>query len=186
MIDLREIHEFFKDTIAYIIPIVIMIIIMLFVYSFVPVSGNSMEPSLSSGNVVILSRLRYKYADIKRNEIVVLKKKNDEGIKESYIKRVVGLPGEEIHYLNGYLYIDGEKNKENFMSDDVETSNFMFVDVCNETECPDGKIPENKYLVLGDNRNNSIDSRSFGLVDKSEIEGKVIFNIWPLNSLKKM
>ncbi len=103
MIDLREIHEFFKDTIAYIIPIVIMIIIMLFVYSFVPVSGNSMEPSLSSGNVVILSRLRYKYVDIKRNEIVVLKKKNDEGIKESYIKRVVGLPGEERHYLNCYL-----------------------------------------------------------------------------------
>ena len=72
------------------------------------------------------------------------------------------------------------------MPDNVETSNFMFVDICNEIDCPDGKIPENKYLVLGDNRKNSTDSRTFGLVDKSEIEGKVIFNIWPLNSLKKI
>ena len=186
MIALREITEFFKDTIAYIIPIIAMIIIMLFVFSFVPVSGNSMEPSLSSGSVVILSHLRYKYASIERNEIVVLKKKNNDGIKESYIKRIIGLPGEEIHYLDGYLYIDGKKNKEQFLPDNVETSNFMFVDICNETDCPDGKIPENKYLVLGDNRKNSTDSRTFGLVDKSEIEGKVIFNIWPLNSLKKI
>ena len=186
MIDLREVNEFFKDTIAYIIPIIAMVIIMLFVYSFVPISGNSMEPALSSGNVVILSRLHYKFSDMQRNEIVVLKKKNKDGIKESYVKRIVGLPGEEIHFLNGYIYIDGEKFKEEFLAENVETSNFMFVDVCDEAECPNGKIPEGKYLVLGDNRNNSIDSRSFGLVEKGEIEGKVVFNIWPLNSLKKM
>ena len=186
MIDLREVHEFFKDTIAYFIPIIVMVLIMLFVYSFVPISGNSMEPSLSSGNVVILSRLHYKLSEIQRNDVVVLKKKNAEGIKESYVKRIVGMPGEEIHYLNGYLYINGEKHKEGYLPDNIETLNFMFVDVCNLDNCPDGKIPENKYLVLGDNRNNSVDSRTFGLVDKSEIEGKVIFNIWPLNQMKKI
>ena len=186
MIDLREVHEFFKDTIAYIIPIIAMVLIMLFVYSFIPVAGNSMEPTLSSGNVVILSRLHYKMADIQRNEIVVLKKKNSDGVKESFIKRVIGLPGEEIKYLNGYLYINGERNKETYLGDGIQTSNFMFVDVCDAAACPDGRIPDNKYLVLGDNRNNSTDSRTFGLVDKTEIEGKVIFNIWPLNGMKKM
>ena len=177
MFDWREISEFFRDFGKYILIILIMIIIFTFIVVFQPVAGNSMNPTLKEGDVLIVSKLSKNY---KRNEIitVIVDEKN-------YVKRIIGLPGEEVHYLNGVLYIDGIGYKEEFLSEKVQTNNFMFVDICNETDCPEGKIPEGKYLVLGDNRTESSDSRdpNFGPVDKDQIIGKAIFRIWPIGSL---
>lgn len=176
--DFREVTEFLKDMSKYIITFVIMLLIFVFIVSFQPVAGNSMHPTLQEGNVVAVSKIRSNY---KRNNIVVFK--NTEG--KSFIKRIVGLPGEEVHYLNGYLYINDTPYKETFLDENIKTGNFMFSDICDETKCPNGIIPDNMYLVLGDNRPESEDSRSssIGLVSKSQIGGKVVLRIWPLNSL---
>ena len=178
--DLREVTEFLKDTAGYIIFLGVMIIIFTFIIAFQPVAGNSMAPTLEDGQITLVSKFAYFVNTPKRNEVVVLKKN-----KKSYVKRIVGLPGESVKYLNGLLYINDKPFKETFLSSDVLTYNFLFEDICSLEECPDGVIPKNKYLVLGDNRPESIDSRdnTFGLVDKSEIKGRIFFKIFPFNNM---
>ena len=181
-IDMREIKEFLRDASIYIVTILALVIVLIFVVSFQPIAGNSMVPTLDEGNVVLVSKFSYLISDIKRNDIVTLKVNG-----KSYVKRVIGLPGEDIKFLKNVLYINDQPFTENFLEDGVMTSGFTMADICKENECPDGKIPEDKYLVLGDNRPESEDSRtaSFGLVEKSQIKGKVFLRIWPLNKIGK-
>lgn len=178
--DLREITEFFRDIMWYVIVFGIIIFILTFVIGIQTVTGNSMNPTLKDGQPVLVSRLSYKFKDIERNQIVVLNHDT-----KSYVKRIIGLPGEKIDYMDGILYIDDKPFKETYLNEDVETYNFMFKDVC-DVSCPNGVIPEDKYLVMGDNRPESIDSRdsSFGLVDKKDIKGKVFYSIFPFKSIK--
>ena len=89
------------------------------------------------------------------------------------IKRVIGLPGDKVEYKNNTLYVNDELVEEEFL-DGHQTENFSLVSMGYET------IPEGKYLVLGDNRENSLDSRSFGLIDEEDILGKVSIKIWPI------
>lgn len=177
--DLREVKEFFRDCWAYIITIGIVVIILMFIVSFQPIAGNSMYPTLEEGNVVLVSKFNYFFIKPKRNEIVTVKVNG-----KSYVKRIVGLPGEDIKYLKNILYINDEPYKEDFLAEGIETSGFTLADVCHENECPDGVIPEGKYLVMGDNRPESEDSRtpSFGLVSKDQIKGQVFFRVWPIGS----
>ena len=160
--DLRDIKEFLKDFIGYIFAFVIIVIIFTFVVSFHPVAGNSMTPTLVEGDVVMVSKFSHKLFNLKRNEIIIIKAKDEK----TYIKRIIGLPGEKVDYLNGVLYIDGKG-------------------ICSLDECPNGVIPEDMYLVLGDNRVDSFDSRDseFGLVPLSDIKGSVLIRVWPINSI---
>ncbi len=175
--DLREVTEFFKDIMWYVVVFAIIIFILTFVIGVQTVAGNSMNPTLKDGQPVLVSRL---HKNIQRNEIVVL---NHDG--KSYVKRIIGLPGEKVEYMDNILYINDKPYKETYLKDDVQTYNFLFKDVCDE-ECPNGVIPENKYLVMGDNRPESIDSRdnTFGLIDKKNIKGKVFYSIFPFRSIK--
>lgn len=181
--DLREISEFFRDVSIYFITFAVMVLIFMFVVALQPIAGNSMVPTLQEGDVVLVSKFSYRFFDVKRNDIVTLSVNG-----KSYVKRVIGLPGEDIKYIKNVLYIDDNPFTENFLSNDIKTSGFTLEDVCKENECPDGKIPEGKYLVLGDNRPESEDSRTkeFGLVEKKQITGKVFFKIWPVNRLGKV
>lgn len=183
-LDLREFKEFIRDISGYLIIVVVMVLIFTFVITFQPVAGNSMAPTLSQGNVVLTSRLSYKLWNIKRNEIVVFETKN----KEFFIKRIIGLPGEKIEYFDGFLFINGTAYKEDYLNDDVVTTNFAFSDVCDADACPDGVIPDNYYFVLGDNRPESLDSRDeeIGLINKDDIIGQVILRIWPVNQINKI
>lgn len=177
--DFREISEFLRDFSAYIITIAVVIFILMFVVSPQPIAGNSMVPTLKEGDVVLVSKFTYRFAKIKRNEIVAVTVNG-----KSYVKRVIGLPGEDIKMLKNRLYINDIPYTESFLKEGVETSGFTLDDVCKEGECPNGVIPEDKYLVLGDNRPESEDSRTktFGLVDKKQIQGQVIFRMWPIQS----
>ena len=96
------------------------------------------------------------------------------------VKRVVGLPGEKVEYKDNYVIVDGVTYKENFIdTTTVKTNDFSIQDLGYEI------IPDNKYLVLGDNREDSLDSRSYGLIDKQEIIGKAWIRIWPsINFIK--
>jgi signal peptidase I len=140
-----------------------------------------MVPTLEEGNIIDVSRLSYKLSSAKRNDIVVI---NIDG--KYYVKRIIGLPGENIKYIKNILYINDTPYTENFLDSDIETSGFTLDDICKDNECPDGVIPEGKYLVLGDNRPESEDSRDFGLVDMNEIKGKVLFKVWPISSFGKL
>ncbi len=172
--DLREVKEFIKDSLKYIILIVVVLVIIVYVVSIQQVLGPSMQPNLKANDVVLIDKLKYRFTDIKRFEVVVLEYKDSKYL----IKRVIGLPGDTIEYKSNILYINGNAINEDFLKSDVITNDFSLKDIGYTT------IPDNMYLVLGDNRTNSMDGRDFGLIDKSQIKGKVFIRIWPLTKIK--
>ena len=151
--------ETIKNIIPYVVIIIVVLLIRTFVMTPVRVNGPSMDNTLENGQIMILNKLG-KY---KRGDIVVV----DLGT-EKIIKRIVGLPGESIYCLNGEIYINDKKYKEDYTS--AETLDFTKV-----------FIQEDEYFVLGDNRTVSMDSRTFGPINKSQIMGTNKLRIWPLS-----
>lgn len=169
--DFREIKEFLIDIFKYIVTAVIVFLLVIYVITFQQVMGPSMENTLVENDIIVVNKLVYRFKSITRNEVVVLKYK-----EKSYIKRVIGLPGEHIAYKNNILYINNEKYTEEFITEltddfDIKTLGYEV-------------IPDDMFLVLGDNRINSEDGREFGLISKNDIIGKASIRIWPLFSIK--
>ena len=167
----KKIKGIIKNIYPYVIVIIVVVLIRTFLVTPAIVDGDSMEPNLSNNNIVLLNKLDYKINDIKRFDIVVI---NYNGSK--LIKRVIGLPGEHIEYKNGNLYVDGFIVSESFKHEDtydfkLETVGYL-------------SIPGDKYFVVGDNRNNSTDSRMIGLIDKEDILGSVSFKLFPPGKIK--
>lgn len=171
--DFRDITEFLKDAAKYIVVVVIVLLLFIFVVGLQQVVGPSMNPTLKEGDILIVNKLLYNIGKPDRNDIVVLMQ------DEKYmVKRVVGLPGEVVEYKDNYVIVNGEKYKETFIdTDKVHTNDFSVKDLGYDV------IPEGKYLVLGDNRENSLDSRDYGLVDEKEIVGKVWLRLWPFGKV---
>ena len=151
-----------KEYGLYVITIILVLLVKKFVVSPIKVNGTSMMTTLHDGDIMILNIIGYRFDEINRFDIVVV----DEG-NEYLIKRVIGLPGEEIEYKDNQLYINGKKVKENYGSQ--VTEDFKV------------KVKKNSYFVLGDNRTNSLDSRHFGAFKKDRIIGKTSLIIFPFN-----
>jgi len=168
--DFREVIEFFKDISKYIVIAIVVFLIFIFVVGFQQVVGPSMSPTLKEGNIILVNKLSYRFKKIKREDIVVV------SVKHKYmIKRVIGLPGETVEYKDNKLYINGVYYEEDFIdTNTVKTEDFA----------TNGVIPEGKYLVLGDNREDSEDSRDYGLISKGDIIGKAWIRFWPISQIK--
>ena len=142
-----------------------------------PVEGESMEPTLTDGDSVVIQRLSYYFTDPKRYDVVVFPVNYDSGSAEKtyYIKRVIGLPGETVQIIDGSVYINNEK-----LTDDKYSSTTI-----NEAGIAENPLVlgENQYFVMVDNRNMSTDSRNsyVGLVNKNDIVGEAWICTWPLN-----
>ena len=145
----------------------ISVLISLLFLPVLRVTGTSMTPTLYNDELVICN----KRSNYKQGDMIAFYFNN-----KILLKRVIGLPGENIEYRNNTLYIDGQEveTKYNFDTDD-----FTLTSICN---CD--KIPEDKYLVLGDNRKVSADSRIIGLIDKKDIEGSAHISILPIKKVK--
>jgi signal peptidase I len=165
--------EFIKDMLGYIIVIIIVILLRNYVIAPAEVFEESMSPTLHNSDIILLDKISYKYKEIKRFDVIVF----DYAETKYLIKRVIGLPGEYLEYKDNNLYIDNKKIEEPYLKD-VITADFSLTDLGYE------KIPDNMYLVLGDNREVSIDSRKIGLVKKKEIKGKAFVRIFPFNKIK--
>ena len=169
--DLRDIKEFVKDSIKIIILIVVVFAIYMWVIGLQQIVGNSMNNTLENEDMILLYKLGYKISDIKRFDVVSFY--YDE--TKYLIKRVIGLPGEHIAYKDNKLYVNGEYVEENrdFVTEDFDLKELGY-DV----------IPDDYYFVLGDNRENSLDSREIGLVKKEDIIGEAIARVWPITDIK--
>ncbi len=161
--------KWIKEIVPYFIIVLVVVLIRSFIVTPVRVQGSSMAPTLKDGEILLLKKYDKSYH---RFAIVVL---NKNGSK--LIKRIIGLPGEHIAYKESHLYINGEEIKEEFLPKDLEFSDFDTILLGQE------KIPEGYYLVLGDNRNNSTDSRIFGFVKKEEIAGATSFRLFPFHKI---
>jgi signal peptidase I len=157
------------------------------------VDGSSMFPNLDNGEMLLVNRNAYmhfdvnKYIDVlpfvdhdgehivypfdppERGDIIVFNPPNQSD--KPYIKRVIGLPGESVTFKDGSVYINGQKLEEPYLDGDKS--------LCNRSVCPDIVVPEGSVYVMGDNRENSSDSRSFGPVTVNSIIGKAWITYWP-------
>lgn len=130
-------------------------------------SGDSMRPAVLDGDIVLVNRMIYDASKPKRGDIIVFKPNGNENAR-SYIKRIIGLPGETVQIKDGEIYIDGEKLGEKYETTAIEDAG---------TASEEITLDGDEYFVLGDNRRNSEDSRmaDIGNVKRSEIEGKAWF-----------
>lgn len=168
--------DFVKEWGSYLLIIVLVIVIRSYIITPVIVRGDSMDNTLEDGEVLFLSKIHYRVFEINRFDIVVVKDIDGDFI----IKRVIGVPGDDVYYQDDILYINGEAQEKRFTDD--ETEDFTLEEICeiNDTECEEG-IPEGMYLLLGDNRDISADSRVKGLIKREQIQGKTIFRLWPFS-----
>lgn len=174
--------SFLREALNLILSVAIAFVLFIVIrtYLFYPfqVVGDSMVPTLETGDRLILNKL----ADIDRFDIVVFPA--PDGTDEEYVKRIIGLPGDEITYFQDELYINNEKVEEHYLealkeaSDQVLTGDFTLFSLTGEAT-----VPEDMYFVLGDNRNVSKDSRVFGFIPAAQIEGTADLRLWPLNKI---
>ncbi|MEG0805443.1 MAG: signal peptidase I [Lachnospiraceae bacterium] len=137
------------------------------------VVGNSMAPTLQGGDQILINRFLYKVTDPKKNDVIVFV---PNGNKKShcYVKRVIALPGDHVQIKDGAVYVNQKLFKEEVETAAVETPGLAEEEI---------ELGEDEYFVLGDNRNNSEDSRyaNIGNVKKEYIIGKAWFRVTPLN-----
>jgi signal peptidase I len=138
---------------------------------FIP--SLSMSPTLDKGDRVLVNKFSYDLDDVDRGDLVVFERPPEEpsGIKD-LIKRVVGLPGDTIESRDGVVHVNGEAIEEDYLEDGVRTDNL-----------PEQVVPEGQVFVMGDNRENSLDSRVFGPIDADLIVGRAFVRVWPLTRL---
>jgi signal peptidase I len=140
-----------------------------FLTARIRVDGSSMEPSFHDGDYVIVNRLAYQLGDIQRGDVIVFPYPLDE--QDDYIKRVIGLPGDRVSVYGGIVYLNGEPINESYI---LELPN---------TDEPEITVPEGFVFVMGDNRNASSDSRSWGPLSIEKIIGQAIFRYWPFTDI---
>lgn len=141
------------------------------------VNGASMEPGFSSGDYLLVDELTYRFRSPERGEVIVFRYPNDESV--FYIKRIVGLPGERITVSSGVVTVFNDK-----YPDGVVINEPYILDESTRGQDIDLTLNDGTYVVLGDNRQYSYDSRSWGSLDREEIVGLVRLRLWPLNKVQ--
>ena len=163
---------------GWIVYILLIIGLTYFIITFVGqrtrVSGSSMETTLQNGDNLIVDKITYRFRDPQRFDIIIFRYPDDE--RQLFIKRIIGLPGETVEIRDGKIYLNGSDEP----LEDVQTKETMVGSFGPYT------VPENSYFVMGDNRNDSKDSRYWTntFVTKDEILGKAIFRYWPISEFK--
>ncbi len=143
------------------------IVVMIFLYQPVKVEGTSMNPLLSDQERIFINKFVYHFEPIERGDVIVFWYPLDRS--KSFIKRVVGLPGESIEIRDGHVYINGQE-----LADQYVPAGYLD----GSTYAPH-HIPSDDYFVMGDHRDSSNDSRVFGPVPRQFIYGKAVFAYWP-------
>lgn len=170
-IDLEE-NKLKKELIGWVRDLAIALLVVFIIFNFLGqktnVVGKSMEPTLHDGDQLVVDKLSYRFSEIERYDIIVFPYEP----KLYYIKRVIALPGESVDIQNGTLLVNGESIDADFNFDVITEygNNLPIV------------VPPNEYFVMGDNRNNSSDSRymDVGTIHKNDVIGKAVVRIWPL------
>jgi signal peptidase I len=153
--------------------VAIAIIVILFLYQPVKVEGTSMMPSLTDQERIFINKYVYRFGigDIGRGDMVVFHYPNDT--TKSYIKRVIGLPGDTIAVEDGIVFVNGKRLDEEYVPEEYR----------DRQSFPLMRIPAEHYFVLGDHRTSSNDSRAWGPVHRQFIYGKAVFVYWPIEKM---
>ncbi len=159
-----------------VVSVVIAIILIVFIYQPVKVEGTSMMPALTDQERIFINKFTYRFGigQIERGDLVVFSFPQDPS--KSYIKRVVGLPGDTIEIDRGQVIVNGQPLVETYVPDEYRDYQSMERRV----------VPADHYFVLGDHRSSSNDSRAWGFVRRENIYGKAVFVYWPLDKIGRL
>ena len=170
----KRLGAFFLDIIEV---CVFAIAIFLFLYLLVmqphKIKGDSMQPNFPDGEYLLTDKISYRLREPERGEVIVFKAPGANG--EEFIKRIIGLPAESISIKEGRVFINSKLLDEPYLASDLVTPAGSFL--------KDGfelTIPDNNYIVLGDNRGASSDSRAWGFITKEDITGRAWVTYWPI------
>lgn len=163
---LREVTE------SLVIAVVLALIIRTFILQPFWIPTGSMETTLMVQDHIIVNKIGYRFKEPQRGDIVVFKYPVDPS--RDFVKRLIGMPGDKVEIKNSKLYINGSLVPENYLPAHVKDfGNYQ-----------SGIIPENHYFMMGDNRNNSDDSRNWGTLPRENIIGKAVLVYWPLDRIQ--
>jgi signal peptidase I len=171
-----------QEILSWVVPFVAALLVAVFLKNYIIINANvpsgSMENTIMTGDRLIGNRLAYLKSDPERGDIIIFHYPDNE--QEIYVKRVIALPGETVEVCDGKIYIDGSETPldEPYLKEEwtVATGPYEF------------EVPEDSYLVMGDNRNDSWDARYWAnkYVAKDKILGKAVFAYWPFSSFGKL
>lgn len=162
---LRELKPWFRDIL---LAFFFAVLIVVFVVQPVKVEGTSMLPRLVDQERIFVNRFIYRFSEIHRGDIVVFWYPKDRS--KSFIKRVLGVPGDQVEIRRGSVYINGSKVEEPYLDPQFRDWDSLGRRI----------VPPDHYFVLGDHRSSSNDSRNWGFVPRELIYGKAVFRYWPL------
>jgi signal peptidase I len=175
-----KIGAFFLDIVE---TIVMSLAIFLMVYLFIAqphqVKGMSMYPNFYDGDYILTDKISYRFNPPMRGDVIVFEAPKSAG--DEFIKRIIGLPGDQIEIRSERVYVNGQLEPDNFLPTDFVTRPGAFV--------PENQplvVPPEDYFVLGDNRDHSSDSREWGFVPRQNITGKAFFRYWPPSKMGKI
>jgi signal peptidase I len=156
--------------------VLIAVVSIVFIYQPVKVEGTSMMPGLTDQERIFINKFTYRFGlgSIERGDTVVFEYPLDNS--KSYIKRVIGLPGDEVRIDRGQVYVNDQLLQEDYVESDYRD------DISMQTMV----VKPDEYFVLGDHRNSSSDSRVWGTVARKYIYGKAVFCYWPLNKMGRL
>ena len=163
---------------SFIFSSVVLMVLYLFLAFPEVVSGASMEPTLHDGERILVERVSKRFNGFSRGDVIVFHPPGDDGI--DYVKRIVGVPGDVFKIADCTVYITNSGDR--FVLEEP----YLYENTCtfSGSRFEEGKaikVKDGEYLVLGDNRPRSADSRSFGLLSEDRIVGKAVFRFWPLD-----
>ena len=162
--------------VAFLVACVLALLIVKFVAIPSILSGDSMNNTIMNGDKILIEKVSYRFSKPKRYDIVVFT--GPDG--SDYVKRIIGLPGEVITASEGYIYVNGQ-----MLADDIYGKELM--NTYNYGDLEEGiYLDDDEYCVLGDNRNDSLDSRNYvvGKLSSEDFKGRVCFKLWPLKAIK--
>lgn len=155
------------------ISVILAVVVILFIYQPVKVEGTSMMPTLDDQERIFINKFvyRFHFDNVERGDTVVFWFPGDP--TKSYIKRVIGMPGDRVEVVDGKVIVNGKALVENYVPPEFRDDSSMSERV----------VPPNQYFVLGDHRSSSNDSRAWGMVPRRYIYGKAVFIYWPLDKM---
>jgi signal peptidase I len=156
--------------------VLIAVILIVFIYQPVKVEGTSMMPTLTDQERIFINKFTYHYGlgHIDRGDMVVFKYPLDTS--KSYIKRIIGVPGDLVKIVAGQVFVNGEPLAEDYVPEEYR----------DRVSWGPERVPPDNYFVLGDHRSSSNDSRAWGFVDRQYIYGKAVFVYWPLDKMGRL
>ena len=159
--------------------VLIAVVLIVFIYQPVKVEGTSMMPTLTDQERIFINKFTYRFglSGVERGDTVVFWYPQDTS--KSYIKRVIGVPGDRIRVEGGSVSVNGQPLVEAYVPPENRDSNSW-------RDGEEQVVPEGKYFVLGDHRNQSSDSRMWGYVPRDNIYGKAVFVYWPLDKMGRV